>query len=62
MTYWDERIALLAIAVAFVGGVVIGLMSGHGWGKIDGHHEACVSIQAEWRDSKCVRITVEDVK
>ena len=62
MTDWEERMALRVIVVAFVGGVVIGLISGHGWGKIDGHREACASIQTEWRDGKCVRIIVEDVK
>jgi hypothetical protein len=25
-------------------------------------HEACASVKAEWRDAKCVRVVVEDVK
>ena len=62
MTDDEERIALRIIAAAFVGGVVIGLMGGHSMGEISGHHQACASIQAEWRDAKCVRVVVEDVK
>jgi hypothetical protein len=58
----DEQITDWLIAVAFVGGIIIGCWFGHSWGEINGHDQACASIQTEWRDAKCVRVVVEDVK
>ena len=50
------------VMVGFVIGLGFGFWGGHGLGEINGHHQACASIQTEWRDAKCVRVVVEDVK
>jgi hypothetical protein len=42
--------------------LVLGFCIGALVGTPVGHHEACASIQAEWRDKKCVRVVVEEVK
>jgi len=58
MTRDDADGLFCVVFGCFLVGGVIGLGLGF-WG---GHTEACASIQAEWRDNKCVRIVVEDVK
>jgi hypothetical protein len=37
-------------------------LGGFGFGYFAGTKDACASIKAEWRDNKCVRVVVEDVK
>jgi len=48
--------------VICLGVIALGLIILYSFGLRDGHREACTSIQAEWRDSKCVRVVVEEVK
>jgi ABC-type transport system involved in cytochrome c biogenesis permease component len=51
-------IVIIAIIVLPIG---IPIMA-FSFGRAEGLKTACESIQAEWRDSKCVRVVVEDVK
>lgn len=50
------------LGAGFLGGLLIGLVIGANLGVSAGHNEACASVKAEWRDGKCVRVIVEDVK
>ena len=45
-------VALYFLALGFCGLV----------GVLVGHNEACASVQAEWRNDKCVRVVEEEVK
>jgi len=58
MTRDDSEGLAMLVGGCLVVGCVIGLMLGF-WG---GHTEASASIQTEWRDAKCVRVVVENVK
>ena len=46
--------------------VVLGIMAllvcSFGAGYFHGTEDACASIQTEWRDKKCVKVIVEEVK
>jgi len=48
--------------VIFLGVIGLALIILFSLGLCDGHREACASVKAEWREGKCVRIIVEDVK
>jgi len=58
MTRNDSEGVAMLVAGCFVISCAIGLVLGL-W---VGHTEACASIKTEWRDNKCVRVVVEDVK
>ena len=62
MSESDVRLATAITVAFFVVGVLFGGVLFNEVSKNTGHHEACASIQAEWRDGKCVRVVVEDVK
>ena len=53
----DDSLVVLFVIWSFLLG--IGSFS---FGYFRGTEDACASIQAEWRDKKCVRVVVEEVK
>jgi hypothetical protein len=53
----DDTLFVLFVVWSFLLG--IGSFS---LGYSKGTKDACASIKAEWRDNKCVRVVVEDVK
>jgi hypothetical protein len=58
----DDILFVLFVIVLFViWSFLLGLGS-FSLGHFQGTEDACASIQAEWRDDKCVRVVVEEVK
>jgi hypothetical protein len=53
----DDTLFVLFVAWSFL----LGILS-FSLGYFQGTENACASIQAEWRDKKCVRVVVEEVK
>ena len=53
----DESVFLLvALGITAVGLLIYAV------GNTRGAKDACATVHAEWRDGKCVRVVVEEVK
>lgn len=55
----DSNIIFLHV---FCAAAVCFFIIGGAIGVNRGHEQACASVHAEWRDGKCVKVIVEDVK
>lgn len=62
MSYDDANFVMKLFLGLGIPAVLLSMAFGYSAGRDSGVKEACSSVQAEWRNDKCVRVVLEEVK
>ena len=62
MSYDDANFVMRLFLGLGIPALLLAMAFGYSAGRDSGIKQACSSVQAEWRNDKCVRVVLEEVK